>query len=263
MILRPLDPPKPRNGGVIAAWDAVARTQQSAATRYALIRQPDHARLSGELARHLALPVSPAISDEIVQGISLHDEGWAPFDSGCEKLHATGAQYSGAGVAMNAEGKPLSFQDIKPEDFLRAWRESIAAAEQVAPIAALIVSGHFRRLGKTGVEARRYSSAETELVREFLREEEARRERLCRLERRAPAEIEYWTDMLQFCDLLSLYLCCGAMENVEFPQRVASEGETIRLRRESGTILLCPALMAGETEFTTRAQVFPLEMRSR
>ena len=257
MILRPLDQPAPRNHAVTSAWDAVMRTQQMPARRYALIRQPDHARLSGDLARHFAIGGMPPITEEILQGISLHDEGWAPFDSGRERLQASGAQYSAEGVAVGADGKPLSFLEITPGDFLRAWRDSIAAAERVAPIAALIVSGHFCRLGEGGVEAGRYAPAETKQVRQFLREEEVRRERLSRLETRTPAEIEYWTDVLQFCDLLSLYLCCGSEENVRFPQRVASQGATVELRVQDGTMRLSPALMAAERAFTTPAQIFP------
>ena len=37
--------------------------------------------------------------------------------------------------------------------------------------------------------------------------------------------------MLQFCDVLSLYLCCGAAQDVEFPQRFGAK--PIRLRREA------------------------------
>ena len=38
--------------------------------------------------------------------------------------------------------------------------------------------------------------------------------------------------MLQFCDLLSLYLCCGAREAVEFPQSFG--GRPLRLEPQSG-----------------------------
>jgi hypothetical protein len=48
---------------------------------------------------------------------------------------------------------------------------------------------------------------------------------------RSRQELEFLTDVLQFCDVLSLYLCCGAAQDVEFRQ---SFGEKpIRLRREA------------------------------
>jgi len=127
----------------------------------------------------------------------------------------------------------------------------------VAPIAGLIVSGHFYRLGSSGIDARRYAPADAELVRQFLREEESRRERLVKIEKRSRAEIEYWTDVLQFCDLLSLYFCCGTQESVAFPQRIAEDGVTIELRVEGGVNVLSPSLFLDEMEFTLQAQTFP------
>ena len=65
-----------------------------------------------------------------------------------------------------------------------------------------------------------YSEDDARSVRDFLTVEEQRQGRLLRLQSRVKAEVQYWTDVLQFCDLLSLYLCCGSEESVEFPQRI-------------------------------------------
>lgn len=150
MILRPEAKPQPVNDRFVPAWEAVARAQKIDSAKYHLVRQPDHARVSGEIARHLAILGAPPVDDDIVRGISLHDEGWKEFDNGCERLSATPATYSRDNIALNAQGRPLSFLDIKAGDFLRAWQGSIYAAEAVAPIAALIVSGHFVRLDGDG-----------------------------------------------------------------------------------------------------------------
>ena len=115
----------------------------------------------------------------------LHDEGWKDFDNGCERLRATPATYSGENVALNAEGKPLSFLEIKAGDFLRAWVGSIDCAEAVAPIAALIVSGHFCRLGKFGISMGAYTEDDARSVHEFLASEEQRQARLLRLQSRS------------------------------------------------------------------------------
>jgi len=256
MVLYPEDQPGPSSQGFISAWEAVAKTQRAHAGKYRLVRQPDHARLSGELARHLATATTATMTEEMVSAISLHDEGWSEFDSGLEKLRATPAQYAD-GIAVDEEGKPLSFLDIKAGDFLHAWRGSIAAAEAVAPIAALMVSGHFYRLGKFGLKTGHYPPAEAALVQQFVKEEECRRERLPSSETRTQEEIEYWIDVLQFCDLLSLYLCCGSEESIEFPQRIASSGEAVRLRVEDGVNVLSPNLFAQQTELSLEAHVFP------
>src|SRR5579864_4321750 len=146
MILCPDQRPAMRSNGFVSVWGAVAATQHANASAYSLVRQPDHARLSGDLARNFSRLGTFPMTDEIVAAISLHDEGWEPYDSGAQELRASGTKYS-HGVALSCEGKPLSFLDIQAGDFLHAWRGSIAAAESVATIAALMVSGHFYRLG--------------------------------------------------------------------------------------------------------------------
>ena len=256
MILYPEDHLEPSSPGFVSAWEAVAKAQRAQAAKYRVIRQPDHARLSGELARHFATPTMPPMAEEIIRGISLHDEGWSEFDSGLHKLRATPARYAD-GIALDEGGKPLSFLDIKAGDFLHAWRGSIAAAEAVAPIAALMVSGHFYRLGKFGLNTGHYPPAEAALVQQFVEEEECRREGLAAIETRPLEEIEYWIDVLQFCDLLSLYLCCGSKDCVEFSQRIGGPRETIRLRVKDGVNVLSPSLFAQEMAFSLEAHTFP------
>ena len=243
----------------VPAWEAVAATQKKVSATHHLVRQPDHARLAGQIAEHLAIPGAPAVDNDIVRGISLHDEGWSDFDSGRQPLQATAASYSETHVALNAQGKPLSFLEIKAGDFLRAWRGSIECAESVAPIAGLIVSGHFRRIGQFGMTLGTYSKSETQQVRDFIAHEEQRERRLMQLQNRSEKEVDYWTDVLQFCDLLSLYLCCGSQENVEFPQRIGPKGETIRLQVQDGIIVLFPSPFAREIEFSLHAQRYPSE----
>ena len=131
MILRPETKSAAANHAFVSAWEAVARAEKTSSAKYHLVRQPDHARVSGEIAQHFAIAGAPPVDDDIVRGISLHDEGWAAFDEGRERLQATPANYSSANVALDREGRPLAFLDIKAGDFLRAWRGSIDCAEAV------------------------------------------------------------------------------------------------------------------------------------
>jgi hypothetical protein len=257
MILRPETKPAHTNNAFVSAWEAVARAEKTRSAKYHLVRQPDHARVSGEIVQHLAIAGAPPVDDDIVRGISLHDEGWAAFDEGRERLHATPANYSSANIALDREGRPLAFLDIKAGDFLRAWGGSIDSAEAVAPIAALIVSGHFCRLGKFGISMAAYSKDDAQSVREFLASEEQRQCRLLNLQRRAESEVQYWTDVLQFCDLLSLYLCCGSEESVEFPQRIGPNGETVRLQVKDGVNVLTPSPFAKEIRLSAEALKYP------
>jgi hypothetical protein len=259
MVLRSETQPAHANNAFVSAWEAVARAEKTTSAKYHLVRQPDHARVSGDIAQQLAITGAPPMDDDIVRGISLHDEGWKDCDNGSERLSATPATYSGENVALNAEGRPLSFLDIKAGDFLHAWRGSIDSVEAVAPIAALIVSGHFCRLGKFGISMATYAEDEARSVREFLASEEQRQCRLLRRQSRGESEVQYWTDVLQFCDLLSLYLCCGSKESVEFPQRIGPKGETIRLQLQDAAFVLSPAPFAKEVELSVEARPYPAE----
>lgn len=259
MVLRPEGLAGRSAGDFVSAWEAIARAEKTISVKYHLVRQRDHARLSGQIAAQLSIAGAPAMDDDIVRGISLHDEGWADFDCGRERLQATPASYSETNVALNKMGKPLSFLEIKAGDFLRAWRDSVEAAEAIAPIAGLIVSGHFRRLGQFGVSAGTYSGDDSQRVREFLSQEEKRDRKLLCLQSRGEREVEYWTDVLQFCDLLSLYLCCGSEESVEFPQRIGPDGETIKLRVQDGVKVLSPSPFVRQVEFSVEAQCYPAE----
>ena len=118
-------------------------------------------------------------------------------------------------------------------------------------------SGHFYRLGKFGAGIGHYSGDDARLVQQFIDGEERRRERLSRLESRSPGEIEYWTDALQFCDLLSLYLCCGSQESAEFPQRIGKAEETSVLRVKDGLNVLSPSPLEREATFALTAHSFP------
>jgi len=259
MILRPEGLVACSAGDFVSAWEAIARAEKTISANYYLVRQPDHARLSGQIAAQLSIAGAPAPDDDIVRGISLHDEGWSDFDCGRERLHATPARYSETNIALDTTGRPLSFLEIKAEDFLYAWRGSIEAAEAVAPIAGLMVSGHLRRIGQFGMGTGTYSQDEIQRVRGFLAKEEERGRKLLHLQSRNQKEVAYWTDVLQFCDLLSLYLCCGSEESVEFPQRIGSEGETVMLQVKDGVNALSPSLFVQEVEFAVEAQPYPAE----
>ncbi len=197
----------------VPVWDAILPTQKTSAPEYWLITQPDHAALSGAIAAALGPPLLPHLSSEVVQGITLHDEGWAPFD---------------AQVALT-DGRPLSFLDFLPKDFLRAWNGSIERAERIAPIAGAMVSGHFWRLAKNRLEWGIDGADDRGLLLDFLESEQARQQEL--LGGYSREEFEFLTDVLQFCDVLSLYLCCGAVQDVEFSQRFGTK--PIRLQREA------------------------------
>jgi hypothetical protein len=65
-----------------------------------------------------------------------------------------------------------------------------------------------------------------------------------------------YVDLLQFCDLLSLYLCTGITQAVEFPQQF--RGEKIAGRYDDGVYYTSPGLF-GETpqRFYLPVRIYP------
>ena len=240
MILRPahLETPQPA-ASAISAWSAILRTQQQPGEDCWLISQPDHAALSGDLAASLALP---GVTPEVVQAIALHDEGWAQ----CDERARAAAEQPGA-------SRPRSFFEMPVPEFLAAWSASIERAEQVAPIGGLMVSGHFCRLAQERVRTGGDFPDDARRLQVFLAGEQRRCEKLRARERRSPAEIEKLVEVLQFCDLVSLYLCSGAGENVEFPQRLSGP-QPIRLRREKEACIFEPTPFRGSFDLGIAAR---------
>ena len=232
MVLCPLvSSPRPQPAdGCAPAWPAIERTQKQMAAEYWLVSQPDHAALAGALAANFLAPDFPRIDPPIARAIAVHDAGWAIFDSEARLAAAPPA---------DSRGKPLSFLEIDPADFLRAWDASIARAESVCADGGYIVSRHFCALGEGRLNSGFDNAGNTALIRAFLDGEARRQQRLQAQSGKSLAELEELVRVLQFCDLLSLYLCCGAADSVEFPQPFAPG--KVRIRREKECFCLDPS----------------------
>jgi hypothetical protein len=226
MVLRPVVPsprPQPTEGGA-PAWPAIERIQKQTAAEYWLVSQPDHAALAGALAANFVSPEFPCIDPLIARAIEVHDAGWAIFDSEARVA---------AVPAVDSRGKPVSFLEIDPADFLRAWSASIERAGSVCPAGGYIVSRHFCALGEGRLGSGIDGPENAARLRGFLATEANRQHRLLAQSGRPAGELEELLRVLQFCDLLSLYLCCGAAEAVEFPQPFAPGKVRVRPEKES------------------------------
>ncbi len=228
MILRP-QAAAPVSAGVQPAWNVVERTQKMGGPA-ALITQPDHARLSGEIAGAFDRTRFPLLDDELTAAIARHDEGWGWFDQ----------------MMLDGKMKRASFLDATVPEFINAWTSSIDCAENVGASGGVIVSSHFSRLAGSRLSAESDTGSDRAALETFLAEEATRRERLHRLQRLNVAQLEALTDVLQFCDLLSLYLCCGAQDPVEFPQDLG--GGAVRGEWRNGALALTPTPLAKPLE---------------
>jgi len=235
MILRPLVlrggfPAQP-----IPAWNAIFPTQRQAADAYLLVTQDDHAQLAGEIAAAMRRRWLPELTAEVVDAIRLHDRGWQPLD---ERLIAE---------ARNG-ARPPSFLDMAVPEFLVAWAESIEPAAHASAIGGVIVSMHFSRLANHRLRTIADTPEDTARLRHFLSEEEKRQaSHNCE-------QAQWFTDVLQLCDLISLYLCCGAQEPVELP---AVRGR-LELRRAGEMFTFQPPILAEPLKFALPATSWPV-----
>jgi hypothetical protein len=211
-------------------WVAVAERQKQCAESWWLVAQPDHAALSGDLAANFISPVFPKITPLIAKAVGSHDAGWSIFPAEADPE---------VPPMMGEDWKPRSFIEFAPEDFLRAWAGSIERAESICPEGGITVSRHFCFLGEVRLKQNLDAEPEAQMVRDFLAREAERQQRLMRLAGITQQESDDLLKVLQFCDVLSLYLCCGADEEVEFPHRFGTQ--PVQLKRVGDLYSLSPS----------------------
>jgi hypothetical protein len=206
-----------------------------------MITQPSHAALAGEFAAKLTGAQVPELEAGIIRGIALHDAGWGISD----------AQAIMQSRAVR-QGCPKSFIACSVGEFVNAWEKSIDVAEAAGPAAGYIVSRHFVRIAELGASL--ISRDDRETAGRFLANEAARQKRLAARQKRSSQELERLTDVLQFCDLLSLYVCSGASDNAEFPEYF---GVKARLTVTEEGYKLQPTLIEPGANFAVAALRHP------
>ncbi len=230
MVLRPVfdSSAQPPHAETVSAWKAVEEMQHANASEYWLVPQPAHAALSGDIAAKLRPEIFGPIDATVARCIALHDAGWSAGDAAAiQELRAS---------ASSLKNCPPSFVDASPDEATSAWTASIETAEKFAPIGGYLGSSHFVRLA-----GRMRQSA----FERFVAREKGRQERLLKLAARPQEQLEKLVDALQFCDLLSLYLCCGARQRAWLQCGPAE----IQIRLAEGEYRLSPSPFAGPQQF--------------
>lgn len=231
MILRPLEPPPVAGTELLPAWSVVERLQRQPYDGCWMITQPSHAVLAGDFAAKMSGPNLPKMDAAVFRAIALHDAGWGVPDAQAIMQSRSVRQ-----------GCPRSFIQCSTAEFLEAWEKSIEIAASTGPAGGYIVSRHFARIAEQN--AAHIPQKDQPRVSGFLKHEAGRQKQLSAKQERSVEELEQLTDILQFCDLLSLYVCCGAREKAEFPEYF---GAKIRLTVENDGYKLNPPVIEAET----------------
>jgi len=209
-----------------------------------MITQPSHAALAGEFASKMSGANAPKLDAALVRAIALHDAGWGIPDAQAIMQSRSVSQ-----------GCPKSFIECSVIEFLDAWEKSIDVAASTSPAGGYIVSRHFYRLAEQRVTHSGGNGAERDKLARFMQSESRRQDQLAAKQERGAAELESLTDVLQFCDLLSLYVCSGAQDNAEFPEYF---GVKVRLTVENEAYKLDPSIIESGANFAVAALRHPV-----
>ena len=179
-----------------------------------LVTHVDHARLAGMFAIHWGnmLFIRPEPRDDVMEGISTHDDGWEKRDSSPEITK------QGKPSAFSSElvGKYSAFEEIDLQDYLAVRG---AAVKQVAAknlYAGLLVSMHTYDLLQNRADHRTIAPDQLPLLESFLRAQQefqvTAKKELHKMNEHTPEDLteSRITDnfqLLQACDNLSLLTC--------------------------------------------------------
>lgn len=191
-----------------------------------LIGQPEHARISAELARHWVLAVSErllrreeSVREEVLESIRLHDDGWHAW----ERAPEIDPQLR----------RPLSYRgEVALSKTIPIWGNSIAAARSVGPLGGYLVAQHFLRLlqgSHTPVtdDVREWRQRMDMNCEAWLREWEAGGGEAAR------SLAEEGVAHLQYFDRLSLWMCCDC---ALAPKEEPTHGASFELDGKAGSI---------------------------
>jgi hypothetical protein len=247
MILRPLDlgtpAAVPSQNQFSPAWQIVEQTQRKEYQSCWMITQPSHAVLAGEIAAKLVLPGISKLEPDVVRAISLHDAGWGmPDAQAVMRSRASGDE------------TPRSFIQCTVMELITSWTQSIDIAQTTSPTGGYIVSRHFWRLAEHRLSTGQDAAASRAQIKDFLDDEMERQKDLAAQQKQSEQDLNALTDVLQFCDLLSLYICCGAQTAVEFPECL---GTRYRLQVNGDSYKFDSPLLAQPEQFSLAALRHP------
>lgn len=156
---------------------------------FILIKQHDHARLSGQMVRewkqHFLL--RSKLREEADWATAQHDRAWIPLDDDPRW--------------NEQEGRPYSFIDYPLEEKLAAYQRGISEVAEQSMYAGMLCSMHYQSFMS--------EDSDEPLMRKFVQKEKERQEELfAAMEMDIPKDIyDLHFKRLQFCDDLSLYVC--------------------------------------------------------
>jgi Protein of unknown function (DUF3891) len=179
-----------------------------------LVTHPDHARLAGQFAEHWGNQrfISPQPRNDVLEGISTHDDGWAARDAAPEITK----QGKPSAFSTELVGRYSAFEEIDLLDYLAVRRRAVDTVVRHNAYAGLLVSMHTFDLLANRADRSTIRADQLPLSGAFLEEQKTLQQKvrflLAEDNRYQPTDtsaerIEDHFHLLQACDNLSLLTC--------------------------------------------------------
>ncbi|CAN5617566.1 hypothetical protein BH10PLA1_BH10PLA1_17620 [soil metagenome] len=248
--------------------------------KFILIAQDDHAKLSGEMSKHIGngafeslLARSPEWGQRAINAIALHDSGWPEHDNA---------------PTINTRQQPRDVFESKHDMSMELWTASADHAQAVDPYEGLMVSLHGLALSVIALSdvMHQFSRKNLAYTRErfdlnrFQHNEVERQSALrTQLGLRMDLPLHYGlTDLgldpredllihhfrtLQAMDRLSLALCCtrSPFESIDLPHHPGNPLTRVRIKRISERVLVMDPWIFDQPSLTVTvpAHVLPVQ----
>ena len=251
MILRPIQPRASATPSIpLAIWTAIERSQKelAGANECWLITQPAHSAVSGDIAAKLSKKAFGKLDAATVRAIALHDAGWSSYDAEMVSF----SRFAGSAPRKGKSGCITSFVAVPAQNTFQAWTDSVEVALKVGALGGHLVSEHFRGIA---LSHREVVPDALHWMDKFIAQEDSRQRKIRPTLTQTDDELKSLVEAIRFCDLLSLYLCCGAEDDVQFSQVL--EGKNIVLQRRGNSCTLSPFPFEREEIFQVQALRHP------
>lgn len=218
-------------------WNLTTETPE-----WLLFSQPEHARVAWQLASAWKFEGDLALlpREETLAAVLTHDDGWKTWE---------------ANLQVDAQGKPIEFDEMPLADSLAIWAESIDLGAKREPLIGYAIAGHFVALLER-FNTWKDNPGRASLAKDFLITQSQRMtEFFDAWQTENPAQntkaiADLAVGCVQFFDMLSLWML--AAERHEATTFVLGDGPGITFDPdEPGLVIATPWPFTGDTLWIT------------
>jgi hypothetical protein len=214
-------------------WNITSETPE-----WLLFSQPEHARVSWQLASlwKLSSDFEQLPLDDVLTAVRTHDDGWKPWETNPQ---------------VDAQGKPVEFDEMPLAESLAIWTSSIELGAKHGPLVGYAIAGHFVRLLER-FNSWKDNPERANLAKDFLITQSQKMAEMLNQwqvetsEQNTKAQADLAIGCVQFFDALSLWMLTADRHEEETFHLNGGPGVTIN-PEEPGLLVATPWPFAEES----------------